>query len=109
MALTSVQAGSQAATVNTEHNIGSAITAAGVYVFAVDTSNMVNGDMLELRAKTKLKSGSTSRVAYLAQFAHVQGEPNKYSVPVPVDTEVQFTLKQVAGSSRSFDWNILSL
>lgn len=109
MTVTSNQSGSQTATINTEHALGSAITAAGVYVLAVDTSNMVNGDVLELRIKTKVKSGSTSRVEYFATFAHAQSDPNKKCIPVPIDTEFVATLKQTAGTGRSFDWNILAL
>jgi outer membrane protein W len=106
---TSNQSGSQAAVVGTEQQLGAAITAGGTYVLVVDTSNMVNGDVIELRAKTKAKAGSTSRLAYMVTYAHVQAELNKYSVPIPVDVEILFTLKQTAGVGRSFDWNILSL
>lgn len=109
MTVASNQSGSQTATISTEHNLGSAITAAGVYVLVVDCNAMVNGDVLELRAKTKAKSGSTQRLAYFATYAHAQGELNKYSVPIPVTDELQFTLKQTAGTGRAFDWNILSL
>lgn len=109
MPVTSNQSGSQAAIISAEHALGAAITAAGVYVLAVDASAMVNGDVLELRIKTKTKSGSAARLAYSVTYANVQSEPNKYSVPVPVDTEVTFTLKQTAGTGRTFDWNILAL
>lgn len=109
MTVASNQSGSQTATISTEHQLGSAITAAGVYVLVVDTTPMVNGDILELRIKTKAKSGSTSRQSYFQTYSHAQSELNKYSVPVPVDTEILFTLKQTAGTGRAFDWNILSL
>jgi uncharacterized protein YdaL len=109
MTVSSNQSGSQSATINTEHTLGAAITAAGVYVLVVDTANMVDGDLLELRVKTKAKSGSTSRLAYFAIFANAQGELIKYSPPIPADVEVVFTLKQSGGTSRSFDWNILQM
>lgn len=109
MAVTSNQSGSQTATISTEHNLGTAITTAGVYVLVVDTNAMVNGDVLELRAYTKAKTGSTSRLAYVVSYAHAQTELNKQSVPIPIDTQLQFTLKQTAGTGRAFDWNILSL
>lgn len=109
MTVSSIQSGSQTATIGTEHALGSAITTPGVYVLVVDTNAMVNGDVLELRTKTKAKSGSTSRVAYLASFAHAQTELNKYSIPVPVTDDLVFTLKQTAGTGRAFDWNIVSL
>lgn len=109
MTVASNQSGSQTATISTEHDLGTAITAAGVYVLVVDATNMVNGDTLELRAKTKCKSGSTARLAYFATYVHAQTELNKYSVPIPVTDSLLFTLKQTAGTGRAFDWNILSL
>lgn len=109
MTVTSNQSGSQTAVISTEHTLGSAITAAGVYQLVVDTNAMVNGDVLELRIYTKCKSGSTERVAFYACYANVQGEPNKYSIPVPTDTSFKATLKQTAGTGRAFDWNILAM
>jgi hypothetical protein len=109
MTTTSNQSGSQTATIGTEHTLGTAVTTPGAYVLIVDTNAMADGDVLELRVKTKVKSGSTSRLAYFITYANQQGEPNKNTVPVPVDTEVVFTLKQVAGTGRAFDWNILAL
>lgn len=109
MTVSSNQSGSQVAVINTEHLLGAAIVTAGVYVLAVDTSAMTNGDVLELRIKTKAKAGSTLRQSYFATYVHIQADANKYSVPVPVDVEVQFTLKQTAGTGRAFDWNILAL
>ncbi len=109
MSVTSNQSGSQTATINTEHTLGTAITTAGVYVLVVDANAMVNGDVLELRVYSKCKSGSTSRQTRIGAFANIQADPNKYSIPIPVDTECTFTLKQIAGTGRAFDWNILSL
>lgn len=108
MTITSKTSGSQSATISTEHTLAT-ITDPGVYVLVVDTVNLAAGDQLELRAKTKCKSGSSSRLAFIAGYAHAQAEINKYSVPIPIDTEVIFTLKQVAGTGRSFDWNILQV
>lgn len=109
MTVASNQSGSQTATVNTEHTLGSAITSAGTYVLVVETNAMVNGDVLELRAYSKVKSGATEYLAYYVRYAHAQTESNKYSIPVPADTSVKFTLKQTAGTGRAFPWNILSL
>jgi len=109
MSVTSNQSGSQTATIGTEHTLGTAITTPGVYVLVVDTNAMVNGDVLELRVYSKCKTGSTSRQVRIGAFANVQVDPNKYSIPIPVDTECTFTLKQTAGTGRAFDWNILSL
>jgi hypothetical protein len=75
----------------------------------VDTNAMVNGDILELRLKTKAVHDGTSRLAYIASYANVQSEPNKYSIPVPIDTELIATLKQTVGTSRDFPWSLLKL
>lgn len=100
--------GTQSATVTTEHTLAT-VTAAGTYVLVVDTANMVNGDTLELRAKYKTLTGSTEAVAVLGSFANVQAEPVKFSIPIVSLYSVKFTLKQTAGTSRNFDWNVLQI
>lgn len=109
MTVASNQSGAQTAVISTEHTLGSAITTPGVYVLVVDTNAMANGDSIELQVKTKAKAGSTSRIAYFVTYANAQSEANKYSIPVPSDAEISFTLTQTAGTARTFDWNILSL
>jgi hypothetical protein len=108
MAVTSVGSGTQTATLDTEHTLDTE-TGAGVYVLVVDTANMANGDVVILRLKTKALTGATSRLAYQATYANVQGEPNKYSIPVPVDTEIIATLEQTDGTGRNFPWNLLKM
>jgi len=108
MSLASVGSGTQTATINEEHTLDTE-TAAGVYVLVVDMSNLVNGDAVTLNIKTKYASGGTSRVAYSASYANVQAEPNKYSVPVPVDAQIICTLKQTTGTGRDFYWNLLKM
>lgn len=108
MAVTSVGSATQTASLDTEHTLDTE-TGAGIYVLVVDTSNMANGDIVILRIKTKFASGGTSRLAYSATYANVQGEPNKYSIPIPVDTEIICTLEQTDGTGRDFPWNLLKM
>ena len=110
MAVTESDSGTQAATINTEHSLASD-SVAGVYMLAVDTVNMANGDVLELRVKTKVLTSGTARLAYLATYAHVQADPIKYSIPVPIqeDGGISATLKQTAGTGRNFDWSLLRM
>jgi len=108
MALAIVSSGTQVATITTEHTLDTDTTGK-TYVLVVDTGAMVNGDTLELRLKTKVLSGGTSRLAYMATFENIQAEPQKYSVPVPANIEIVATLKQTAGTGRSFPWSLLSL
>lgn len=106
MAVTSVTSGTQTAVVSTEHTLTTQ-TSTGVYTLVVDTSNMVLGDSVTLRIKTKYATGGTSRLAYSQVYSHIQAEPNKYSLPVPIDTELICTLEQTAGTARDFYWNLL--
>jgi len=109
MALSSIQNGTQTATISTEHTLGSAVTAAGTFLLSVNTTNMVNGDVLEIRAKTKVLTGGAEAVYMLATYAHIQGDPVKMSIPIPSLYSLTFTLKQTAGTGRSFEWNIIGL
>ncbi len=112
MALVEVAAGTQTATVTTEHTLAT-LTGGKTYVLVVDTANMVGGatpDILELRIKTKVRSGNASQLAYSATYVGAQGELNKYSVPVPANIEFVATLTQAQGAAgRDFIWSILSL
>lgn len=109
MALTSVQNGTQTATIGTEHTLGSAIAAAGTFILSVNTSNLADGDVLELRAKTKVLTGGSEALYLLATYTHAQSDPVKMSIPIPSLYSLTFTLKQTAGTGRSFEWNILAL
>lgn len=108
MALTEIAGGSQAATVNTEHTL-TTDTSVGTKILTVDLSAMALGDLVELRIYTKLRTGSTERLAYLCSFQHVQGAPNVYSIPVPSMVSCKPTLKQTAGTGRTFEWALLGL
>ncbi len=100
--------GTQTAVVTTEHTLATE-TGAGTFVLYVDTANMVLIDELELRVKTKMLSGGTTGEFLIATYAHVQGQPIKASIPVFSDQEVVFTLKQTAGTARTFAWKVVSL
>lgn len=81
-----------------------------VYVLALDLNDMVNGDVLEVRLKTKVRSGGTSHIAYLATYSNAQGSPNKYSVPVPADIEIVATMKAInASGTTDVIWKLLAL
>ena len=109
MALSVVASGTQTAVLTTEHSLHTS-TLARTFVLSVDTVNMVNGDALTLRIKTRTLSGGTNRVAYVVNYAQVQGDPIKLSIPLPSAFSVEFTLQQTTGAAgRDFDWAVLSL
>jgi hypothetical protein len=108
MAITSVGSGVADVSLDTPVTLDTE-TVVGVYVLVVDMNEMVNGDIVVLTIKTKYASGGTSRVAYKAIFAHIQAEPIKYSVPIPIDTEIVCILEQTDGTARDFPWNLLRM
>lgn len=103
--------GSQTAVIDTEHTLAT-VTAAGVYVLRVDTSNMVLGDRVVLRAKTESRvSESVALLLYEGPASDVQIEVLKDSPPVavPASGQVVFTLEQTDGTGRVFEWSIIDL
>lgn len=92
--------GTQGAVVATEHTLATNTTNK-TFVLAVDTANMKDVDVVTLRLKTKILSGDASQLAYGATFGNIQGEPNKYSVPVPANIELVATLEQTAGAAMT--------
>ncbi|MER7131240.1 hypothetical protein [Streptosporangium saharense] len=109
MALTITASGTQAATVGTEHTL-TTLTGGKNYTLHVDTAAMTHGsgtaDELELRIKANVLSGGTERIVYYALFAGTQDIPIKISLPVPVPQTATVTLKQTAGTGRSYPWAI---
>lgn len=103
-----VDSGTQTASISTEHTL-STRTSARTYVLLVDLSNLAAGDTVELRAKVKVLSSSTTRQAYVETFTGDQTDDAFISIPIPTAHSCSFTLKQTAGTGRSFDWSVLSL
>ena len=84
-------------------------TANHTYVFVIDTNLMVNGDQIEIKIKTIVRSAGTERVAYVVQYANIQDDPQKYSMPVPANISLKVTLKRVAGTDHAYPCALLSL
>ena len=114
MAVTAQASGTQTATVTTEHQLAD-VNAAGVFTFHVDTVNMVNGDILEIRIYQMVLTAGASRVVYFqgyygAQNADVDGLI-KVSVPISNEltdaTSLRFSIKQTFGTGRAFPWKVL--
>ena len=102
--------GTQAATIATEHSLVSPDpnTNSGVYQLWVDVSAMLVGDWLELRAKEKAITGGTQRVAFMATATNALGADAAVWVSPPLTLGIgwAFTLKQTAGTGRSFPWSV---
>jgi hypothetical protein len=115
MAVTAYASGTQTATVTTEHELpdGDNVKEAGVFVFLIDTSAMVAGDVLELRIYKIALTGGTPRIVAFAQFCGAQPAHDVMKVSLPMSNSLaeadalKFTLKQTFGTGRDFPWSIL--
>ena len=67
MSVSAFGSGTQTATVTTEHTL-SDVNVAGSFLLEVDTVNMVDGDVLELRVYAMVLTGGTRRVAYFKRY-----------------------------------------
>jgi hypothetical protein len=112
MAVTAYASGTQTATVTTEHFLSSP-NVAGTFTLHVDTTNMVAGDVLELRVYQMVLTAGTQRVAYYSRFDGAQPADDVIKISVPISNELtdtnalRFSLKQTFGTSRNFPWKVL--
>jgi hypothetical protein len=107
MAISEAYSGTQTATVGTEHTLNTTTpeTTDGVYQFYVDVANMALGDELEIRIKEKVISSGTQREVFYAKRSHAQTRP--FVSPTFILLHGwDFTIKQTAGTGRSFPWSI---
>jgi hypothetical protein len=107
MTWTVSSSGTQTATINTEHNLVAADTNNASFVLKVDCTNLVNGDVLELRLYTMVLSTGALNLAWKGSYSNAQAIIVKQSPFVPSDQSIKATLKQIAGTGRSFDWSLL--
>ena len=108
MALAIAASGTLTSVISTEHTLAT-LTTGKTFCLKVDTAAMLNSDVLELRIYDISLAAGVERLAYYVAYAHAQGTPIKISVPVPSNISFKATLKQVAGTARSFPWVVLSL
>jgi hypothetical protein len=77
------------------------------FVFEADTTNLVNGDLVEFSVYTvTLVSGIYGRM-WKASAQHIQVNPHKQAPPVASDQSIMFTVRQLAGTARAFPWKAL--
>lgn len=99
--------GTQVAVITTEHLLAT-ISTAGDYIFNVNTANMLTGDELELRVKSKVVSAGAS-VGYIREIFEGAQDADEYlkaSIPFRVEHESKVTLKQTLGTGRSYEWSV---
>lgn len=94
-------------------------SSAGVFTLTVNLKNMVNGDIVVLRAYQKVLTGDGQQwLCYSATFpnkagdaaavgSNAQGDVVTVSPPIVSGAaSLVFTLTQTAGSARDFPWRV---
>lgn len=89
------------------------VTDPGIYQFALDLSDIANGETLIAAINGRIRAADTQRVFYKNEFANVQGpEVNKLSIPITAAHSggVAFTL-DTSGVSASITvvWAVYQL
>lgn len=106
--------GTQTATINTEHTLLTE-AASGIYVLFLDLVNLAAADIVELRAYSKVLTAGTSHLVFEQSYANKKGDGLSAgssgkgpvivkSPPIESPFQLVWTLKQVAGTGRAFDW-----
>ena len=100
--------GTQTATINTEHVLDTPTTPNATFVLKVDTSAMVNGDVLELRVYDVVLASGAVVQEWKGTYSNIQVNGAKQSPFVAINQAgAKFTLKQIAGTGRAFPWSVL--
>lgn len=108
MAWTQEATGSTSVT-TTEATLATEITNA-TYAFVVKVNNVANGDEFVVRLRVKVLTGDASGgfVIYEWYIKNAQAELVQISVPVPSRYEFQVRMQKIAGTDRTFDWEVWS-
>jgi hypothetical protein len=112
VAVTAQATGTTTPTVGTPVTLAD-VAVAGTFTLHVDTVNMVDGDLLELRIYQMVLTGGTRRVAYFAAFTDAQVADDLIKISVPISNELtdagalRFELNQRLGTARAFPWKVL--
>ncbi|MCC6192059.1 MAG: hypothetical protein IT318_23770 [Anaerolineales bacterium] len=90
----------------------SSITSAGNYQLRVSVNNVVNDDEVEVRAKVYPRADASAvETLYLIPVKHDVGELSVIELPwiaIPASSQLDFTLKRVAGTDRAYQWCVLT-
>jgi hypothetical protein len=94
----------------TEQTLASAASAAGIYQLDFDRTNMTDGDVTELRAYKKVNGGAAEHLIGFVSLGPA-GTPTEAIVefgPFATSNCIKFTMKQIAGTNRAYQWGVLN-
>jgi hypothetical protein len=103
-AINTSSAGSGTHTATIEHVLDEPTTSA-TYAYELDTVNLANGDLIELRGYDMV-DGTNYRQMWKGTYQNIQINNAKPCQPMAVTTQAKFTVKQLAGTGRAFPWSV---
>ena len=100
-----------ALTIGTETILAAAtsLSQAGTFLPQVDLSNMADGDVTEIRVYNQANSSSSLVEEISLSFANGQIELMPSLPAVPATIGWKLTIKQTAGTGRTYQWSVLNL
>lgn len=113
MTVSAFATGTQTASIGTEHFVSSP-NVAGVFTFHLDLNAMVSGDVLEVRVYQMVLTAGTQRVLQTYYFSGAQPTDGKILATDPIGNDLtdtnslRFSIKQTAGTGRSFPYKVLT-
>jgi hypothetical protein len=100
--------GTQTASIGTEHTLSNPVTNK-FFTAYVDLTNMAAADVVEIRVSMIVKVAGSYIQYFLQTYSGVQTDPIVYIPPLPSDIGYKLTLKQTAGTGRTYDWKIFEV
>jgi hypothetical protein len=79
---------------------------AGIFQAFIDFNAVAAGDVFEVKAYERCRTGGTQRLVYSARIANAQGSPLWASPALALGIGWDFTLIKIAGTDRTIDWRI---
>lgn len=97
--------GTQTAVINTEHTLYNPTTSKWFSAY-IDLTNMTSTDTVEIRISTIAKTAGSYILYSLDTFTGAQTMPLYHAPSLPSDIGYKLTLKQTAGTGRTYDWKV---
>jgi hypothetical protein len=89
--------------------VATSLSQGGTFKPKVDLSDVADGDIVELRGYDQANGASSLVQSWYVSFANAQSDPAP-DLPITVATiGYKVTLKQTAGTDRTFQWSVLNL
>lgn len=108
MAMTVESENTQTTVIGTPHTLA-APTVNATRVLRLDLNALVAGEVVIVRAQTKVRSAGTIRNQYIMSYIGQVGNPVVETPPISGDLGATFVITQVNGTGRAIDWKVLTV